>query len=257
MTAVALSAVFADFVSPRDPLIQDIASRLQPPGQDFLFGTDNFGRDVFSRVVHGARSSLYIAITSVSVGATLGTFIGVLSAYKGGWPDLVFQRVVDALLGFPFLVMAVIVVVALGTSPNAIILAVLVAFVPQVARLSRSRAVSVKEETFVLAARALGASQLHIVVRHILPNIAAPVLTYATGYVSAVLVAESALSFLGLGVPVPYPSWGSMLQEGRLYLEVAPWLTVFPGLALSITAFSFALMGDALRDALDPRSAIR
>jgi len=257
LVVIASLAIFADFVSPHDPLVQDISSRLKPPGQEFFFGTDNFGRDVFSRVIHGSRSSLYMAITSIFVGTVLGTLIGAASAYRGGWFDLVFQRLVDTLLGFPLLVLAVIMVVALGTSTHAVTIAIAVGLVPQMARLSRSRALSVREETFVLAARAIGAPPLHVMLKHILPHIIAPVLAYATGYVSAALITESALSFLGLGVPPPHPSWGGMLQEGRLYLEAAPWLTIFPGIALSITAFSFALLGDVLRDMLDPRSPIR
>ncbi len=253
LVVIASLAIFADLVSPYDPLVHDIPNRLEPPGQEFFFGTDNFGRDVFSRVVYGSRSSLYIAITSVIVGTVLGTLIGTVSAYRGGWVDLVSQRVIDALLGFPSLVLAVIFVVTLGTSTHTVTIAIAIALTPQMARLSRSRTLSIKEENFVLGAHAIGASPLRIVLKHILPHSIGPILSYAAGYVSAALVAESALSFLGLGVPPPYPSWGGMLQEGRLYLEVAPWLTLFPGVALSLTAFSFALLGDALRDMFDPR----
>ncbi len=256
LIVIVFLAIFADFLPLQDPLAQNIPSQFKSPGHEFLFGTDNFGRDVFSRVIYGSRSSLYIAITSVVLGTLLGTLIGMISAYRGGWIDLVSQRVVDMLLGFPILVLAVFIVVALGPSVHAVALAIAVAVMPQMVRLSRSRALSVREETFILAARALGASPLRIVLKHILPHTISPVLTYATGYIGTALIAESALSFLRLGVPPPYPSWGAMLYEGWIYLEAAPWMTIFPGIVLSITAFSFVFLGDALRDVLDPRARV-
>lgn len=254
LIVIVFLAIFADFLPLHNPLQQDIPNRLQSPGQEFLFGTDNFGRDIFSRIIYGSRSSLYIAITSVALGMFLGTLIGISSAYRGGWIDLVFQRVVDTLLGFPMLMLAVFVVVALGPSAHAVMAAIAIAVIPQIVRLARSRVLSVKEETFVLAARAIGASPMRIVLRHILPHSICPVLAYATGYIGTALIAESALSFLGLGVPPPYPSWGGMLQEGWVYLETAPWLAIFPGIILSITVFSFVFLGDILRDLLDPRT---
>ncbi len=249
-------AIFADLLPLQNPVAHNIPSQFESPGHEFFFGTDNFGQDVFSRIIYGSRSSLYIAITSVVLGTLLGTLVGMISAYWGGWIDLVFQRVVDMLLGFPILVLAVFIVVALGPSAHAVMIAIAVAVMPQIARLSRSRALVVKEETFILAARATGASPLRIVLRHILPHTISPVLVYATGYVGTALIAESALSFLHLGVPPPDPSWGAMLYDGWIYLEAAPWLTIFPGIALSITAFSFVFLGDALRDVLDPRTRV-
>lgn len=257
VVAVAALAVFADFLSPHDPLVQDVPNRLKPPGGEFFLGTDNFGRDIFSRIIHGSRSSLYISLTSVLVGTIIGTLIGVISAYRGGWLDLILQRIVDTLLGFPSLVLAVIMVVALGASTNTVIIAIAAALIPQATRLSRACTLSVREESFVLAAQAIGAPTQHVLLKHVLPHIIAPVLAYATGYVGVALLAESALSFLGLGVPPPYPSWGGMLQEGRLYLERAPWLTIFPGLILGVTVFSFTLLADALQDILDPRTTRR
>lgn len=256
LIVIVFLAIFADFLALQGPLAQNIPDRLNSPGYEFFFGSDNFGRDVFSRVIYGSRSSLYIAITSVALGTLLGTLIGMISAYRGGWIDLVSQRVVDMLLGFPILVLAVFIVVALGPSTHVVTIAIAIAVMPQMVRLSRSRALSVREETFILAARAMGASPLRIVLKHILPHTISPVLAYATGYIGTALIAESALSFLGLGVPPPYPSWGAMLQEGRVYLEVAPWLTIFPGVALSVTVFSFVFLGDALRDLLDPRARV-
>jgi len=256
LIGIVFLALFADLLPLQDPLAQNIPSQFESPGYESFFGTDNFGRDVFSRVIYGSRPSLYIAITSVVLGTLLGTLIGMISAYRGGWIDLVSQRVVDMLLGFPILVLAVFIVVALGPSAHAVMIAIAVAVMPQMVRLSRSRALAVREETFILAARAIGASPLRIVLRHILPHTISPVLTYATGYIGTALVAESALSFLHLGVPPPYPSWGAMLYEGWIYLEAAPWLTIFPGIVLSITAFSFVFLGDALRDILDPRTRV-
>ncbi len=255
--AVASLAVFADFLSLHDPIVQDVPNRLKPPGGEFFLGTDNFGRDIFSRIIYGSRSSLYISLTSVLAGAVIGTLIGMVSAYRGGWLDLILQRIVDTLLGFPSLVLAVIMVVALGASTNTVIVAIAAALIPQATRLSRACTLSVREEGFVLAAQAIGAPTQHVMLKHVLPHIIAPVLAYATGYVGVALLAESALSFLGLGVPPPYPSWGGMLQESRLYLERAPWLTIFPGLALGITVLSFTLLGDALQDILDPRAVRR
>lgn len=255
LVIIVLAALGADLIAGRDPILQDPPNRLRPPSLDYLFGTDGFGRDVFSRVVHAARASLYLAFIAVALGAGLGFAIGLASAYAGGKVDTIIQRVADVLLGFPFLVLALVMVVALGASVNTIAIAIALSLAPQVARLTRSRVLVVKTETYVLAAWALGAGPLRLLWRHILPNSWGPVLAYATGYFGTALVAEATLSFLGLGVPPPDPSWGRMLQEGaRQHLEVAPWLTLFPGAALAASAFSFSLLGDALRDVLDPRS---
>ncbi len=247
-------ALLADVVATHDPLAQSVAQRLRPPGSDHYFGTDGFGRDVFSRVVHGSRVSLYVGLLAVSMAAVAGIAVGAFSAYWGGTFDLVIQRVMDVLLGFPFLVLALIMVVALGTSPTSVAIAIALAQAPQVARLSRASVLSIKGESYVEAARAIGAGSYRIIWRHLLPNSFPPVLAQVTGYLGAAVVAETALSFLGLGVPPPFPSWGRMLQEGvRYYFEAAPWATLFPGLALSLTVLSSALLGDTLRDLLDPR----
>ncbi len=257
LAVVILLAVFADVLPLKDPLIQDAAARLQAPDGQYLMGTDNLGRDVFSRIVYGARSSLYIAVISVAVGTLLGVAVGIFSAYRGDWTDIIVQRVTDVLLGFPVLVLAILVVVSFGSSVHTVMAAIAIAVFPQMVRLSRSRSLSIKEETFVTAARAVGISPIRIVFRHILPHTTSPVLAYATGYVGIALIAESAIHFLGLGVPPPEPSWGGILQGSRSYLEVAPWLAVFPGLVLSAAVFSFIFIGDALRDLLDPREKLR
>lgn len=249
-------SILADLISPYDPLVQDISNRLESPGKTFFLGTDHFGRDVFSRIIHGSQSSLYIAISAVTIGTLLGTAIGIISSYRGGLVDLISQRMIDTLLGFPSLVLAIILIVTLGRTSNVITIAIAVALIPQFVRLARSRTLSIREESFVLAAQANGASPLRIIFKHILPHSIGPIISYAMGYVSVALVAESALSYLGFGVPPPSPSWGGMLHEGLAYLEIAPWITIFPGFILSLTALSFSLLGDALRDMLDPRGSL-
>lgn len=249
-----LAAISAPLIATHDHLAQDVPNRLKEPGARFLFGTDNFGRDVFSRIVFGSRVSLYVGLLSVSIGTIIGVLLGVTSGYLGGKFDLLVQRVVDGLLGFPSLVLALLMVVVLKPSLEAVAIAIAIAFTPRMVRLSRASALSVKEEVYVLAGRAMGASTHRIVLMHVLPNSLAPVFVLATGYLGTAIVVEASLSFLGLGVPPPHPSWGGMLQFGaRGYLEAAPWLTLFPGVALSLVVFSFAVFGDALRDVLDPR----
>ena len=253
--SIVTMALLADAIATHDPVAQDVARRLRPPGPDAYFGTDGFGRDVFSRVVHGSRASLYVGLLSVGIASVAGIGLGTLSAYWSGPFDLVVQRAVDTLLGFPLLVLAIVMVVALGPSANSVVVAIALALAPQIARLSRASALYVKEELYMDAAMVIGATPHRVILRHLLPNSFPPVLAQVTGYFGAAVVAETALSFLGLGVPPPFPSWGRMLQEGsRQYFEAAPWATIFPGLLLSLTVLSSALLGDALRDWLDPRS---
>ena len=256
LIVVAIAAAFPDLLTSVAPLDQDVPNRLRGPGTSFLFGTDGSGRDVFSRVVHGARVSLYVGVAAVAVSAVAGTGLGITSAAIGGKLDLILQRFVDAILGIPFLLLAVVVVVSLGSSVNSVVIALAFAYTPQVARLARATAMSVMAEPYVLAARLEGASIRRVMARHLLPNTYSPVLAQATGFFGSALVAEAVLSFLGLGVPPPDPSWGRMIQEGsRLYLEVAPWLTIIPGLVLTVTVLAFLFVADAVRDLLDPREA--
>ena len=254
LVSILAVALLADVVATHDPLAQDVAQRLRLPGPDHYFGTDGFGRDIFSRVVHGARGALYVGLLAVSIAAVAGVWVGTLSAYCAGAFDLAVQRVVDVLLGFPFLVLALIMVVALGASSTSVAFAIALALAPQVARLSRASALAIVGEPYLEAARVVGAHPYRIIWRHLLPNSFPPVLAQLTGYLGTAVVAETALSFLGLGVPPPSPSWGRMLQEGvRQYFEAAPWATVFPGLALSLTVLSTTLLGDAVHDLLDHR----
>jgi peptide/nickel transport system permease protein len=207
---ITLGAILAGVVTSRDPVLQDVPNRLVPPGNEFIFGSDNFGRDVFSRVLFGARSSLFISIVSVTIGTSIGAIVGTLTAYRGGVLDLVSQRVVDTLLGFPSLVLAVILVATLRPSVATITIAIAIALTPQIMRLSRARTLSLKEENFIVAASGIGAPTWRVVFRHILPHSLGPIVSYSFGYVSVALVAESALSFLGLGIPPPLPSWGGI-----------------------------------------------
>ena len=240
------AALLAGVLAPADPLAQDTARRLEAPSADYLLGSDNFGRDVLSRVLHGARTALAVGVGGVAAGALVGAAVGLASAYRGGWLDLAVQRVVDALLGFPLLAFAVVVVVSLGVSVLSVATAIAVALAPQAARLARSSALTVRSAGYVAAARTIGASPARVLLRHVLPHSLSPVLVYATGFVATALAAEAALSYLGLGAPPPTPSWGGMLNEGREFLETAPWLTLAPAAALATTAAAFALLGDAL-----------
>jgi peptide/nickel transport system permease protein len=252
--AALVAAVFAERLAPHDPLAPEVARRLQPPSWAHPLGTDHFGRDVFSRLLYGTRTALAVGLAAVAIALVVGTALGMLSALAGGYLDLLGQRLVDALLAFPALVLALLCLAALGSATPVVTGALALALTPPVARLARARALELKGEEYVLAAKALGASGLRVALRHILPGSLPPLLVLATGYVGKAMVLEAILSYLGLGVPPPTPSWGRMIYEGASrYLETAPWLTLAPGGALAILALGFALLGDALGEALEPR----
>jgi peptide/nickel transport system permease protein len=249
-----LAALLAPVIAPYDPLDTNFIAILQPPSREFLFGTDAFGRDVFSRLLYGARTALLIGFASALIGASLGALLGTVSAYFGGRTDLLLQRVVDVFLSFPIIVLALAVVAVLGTGVVNVILAIVVPTVPQVARVIRASALSVREMPYVESARAMGASHWRIIARHMLPNVMAPYLILLTAFLGQAILLEASLSFLGLGVAEPTPAWGLMLRgSGVQFAERAPWLAIAPGLAISLTVFAFNVFGDALRDALDPR----
>lgn len=252
--ALVVTAVFADQIARHHPDRVRAMERFQAPGAVFWFGTDDFGRDVFSRVVHGARISLKIGIAAVLLGTSVGALSGLVSGYCGGRTDLLIQRVMDALMAFPTLVLALAVVAALGANLFNVIVAVALTLIPTANRVVRSVALSVRETAFVLAARGLGGSERRVVFVHVLPNCVAPYIVIATANLGTAILAEAALGFLGLGVPPPTPAWGSMLSgAAQGYLFRAPWMAIYPGVAISLAVFGFNMLGDAIRDVLDPK----
>jgi peptide/nickel transport system permease protein len=248
-----LMAIFAPLIATHDPYQINAAATLKPPGEDRLMGTDNFGRDIFSRVVYGARNSIGIGFTTVVLIALVAMTVGGVSGFLGGTVDLLVQRVVDAFQAFPTLILAIAVVAALGVSTTNVVIALTAATWPGLARVIRSQVLSLKEGQFVEAARTVGASDARIIVRHLLPNILPILLVLASASVGTVIIAEATLSFLGLGTPPPEPSWGAILTGAQRYAQRAPWIGIFPGLAITLAVFAASFLGDAIRDALDPR----
>jgi peptide/nickel transport system permease protein len=251
---MTLAAIFADFIAPYNAY--ELNQRLQfgHPSMLHWLGTDEFGRDVLTRLIYGARVALFIGLASSFIGATAGAVVGLISAYVGGRTDLWLQRLMDIMLAFPLLILALAIVAVLGRSIPNLILAIAIPVIPRTARVVRSSAMAVKENVFIEAARAVGSSHVRIMFRHLVPNIMAPYLIVLTAQLGSAILTEASLSFLGLGTAEPTPSWGLMLSGGApMYAEKAPWLAIFPGLAISLAVFGFNLFGDSLRDALDPR----
>lgn len=252
-----LSAIFADRIAPYDPTALSFKDLLLPPSPEHLMGTDNFGRDVFSRLVYGSRTALLLGFTASIVGCTLGLALGIIGAYVGGLVDQLIQRLMDVLISFPLIVIAIAVVAALGTGEDKIgnvIAAITVPIIPRVARVVRSSALSVVQMPYIEATRSVGSGAVRIMFRHVAPNVFAPYLIMMTAFLGQAILLEASLSFLGLGVFEPTPSWGLMLRgAGMQFLERAPWLAIAPGIAISLAVFGFNLFGDSLRDALDPR----
>jgi peptide/nickel transport system permease protein len=248
------AAVLAGLVAPYDPLATDYARMLQAPSSIHWFGTDSFGRDVFTRIIYGSRTALWIGFASAFLGATLGALIGVTSAYFGGKIDLVLQRFMDLLLSFPLIILALVVVSLLGSGTTNVVFAITVPMVPRCALVVRSSALALREMPFVEAARALGFGPVHIILRHMLPNVMAPYLIMLTAFLGQAILLEASLSFLGLGVSEPQAAWGLMLRGAAVeFAERAPWMAIYPGIAISLAVFAFNLLGDSLRDALDPK----
>jgi peptide/nickel transport system permease protein len=248
-----LLALAAPWIAPQDPLATSWSAVRKAPTLQHLFGTDEIGRDVLSRVIWGARASLLAGVVSVSISLAIGLPVGLAAGYAGGWVDMAVSRVVDAMLACPFLILAIALAAFLGPSLANAMVAIGVAATPVFVRLTRGAVMAVKVEDFVTAARAIGNSHLAIALRHVLPNIVAPLIVQATLAVAAAVIAEASLSFLGLGQQPPAPSWGSMLNTAKNYVESAPWMAVWPGLAIFLLVLSFNLVGDGLRDALDVR----
>ena len=254
MAVFVFAAVFAEIITFQDPLATNASLSLAPPSAAHWLGTDNFGRDVYSRIVYGARISLAVGIGSTALGCLFGVALGLLSGYLSGWVDLLVQRLIDILQALPLLVLALVMAAALGPSLQNTIIAIAIPLIPYVARVIRASTLALRELPFVDAARAIGMSDLRIAIRHVLPNTLAPLIVLASAQLGAAVLTEASLSFLGLGIPEPYPSWGRMLSESAAeYVRSAPWLVIFPGIAISLVVFGTNLLGDAARDLLDPR----
>ncbi|QPC83273.1 ABC transporter permease [Phototrophicus methaneseepsis] len=248
-----LLTTLAPVISTYDPIELNPRARLQPPSAEHLFGTDDFGRDVFTRVLYGGRLSLQVGLISVAIACTIGTTLGILAGYYGGIVDLIIMRLMDVMLAFPGILLALAIVAVLGKSLPNVMIAVGISTIPVFTRIVRGTTLSVKQSDFIVAARALGANNGRIMFRHVLPNVITPIIVVATNGVAGAIISGAALSFLGLGAQPPTPEWGIMLSEGRVYLRAAAWITTFPGLAIMVTVLSINLLGDGLRDALDPR----
>jgi peptide/nickel transport system permease protein len=251
------TAIFADQITSYDPTSTNPRVSLARPSEQHLLGADFMGRDVFARIVYGSRISLAVAIGATALGCLIGVSIGLLSGFFGGWVDLLAQRLIDIMQALPLLVMALIMAASLGPSLGNTIIAIAIPLVPNVARIIRSNTLALREMPFVEAARAVGMSEGRIAVQHVLPNTLAPLIVLATAQFGSAILVESALAFLGLGVPEPHPSWGRMLSESAAeYVRTAPWLVIFPGIAISMVVFGTNLLGDAIRDILDPRQRV-
>lgn len=253
VSLVVLSAVFAPAIAPEGPNEQDLFNRLDSPSAEHPMGTDQLGRDVLSRLLYGAQISLKIAVVVVAITLAIGTAVGVVAGYAGGWVDEALMRMVDILLAFPGILLALVIAGILGPSLTNIMIALAVVGWTQYARIIRGSVLSVKEEEFVKSAQLMGVSRTRIVLRHIVPNVVTPVVVLATMDMAYVILGTAGLSFLGLGAQPPTPEWGTMLSQGRNHVDTAWWVVNFPGLAIMITVLGFNLLGDGLRDVLDPR----
>lgn len=249
-----IMALFADFITAFDPTTTNSAASLAEPGGVHALGADFMGRDLWSRIVYGARISLVVGIGSAALGSLLGVIVGLATGYIGGWFDLIMQRIIDIMQALPLLVMALLMAAALGPSLINTVIAISIPLIPQTARVIRANTLALREMPFVEASKAVGMSEWRIAVQHILPNTLAPLIVLGTAKLGSAILTEASLSFLGLGIPEPHPSWGRMLSESAAeYMRTAPWLVIFPGIAISLVVFGTNLLGDALRDILDPR----
>ena len=254
LAGLILVALLAPLLAPQDPLAQDLYGRLQPPSTSHLLGTGDFGRDILSRIIYGARISLRIGLITISLALTGGTLLGLVAGYRGGFADMLIMRLMDLMLAFPAILLAIAIVAVIGPGIDNVILAVCIVLVPQFARLVRASVLTVRETTYVEAARALGASEPRVLFYGILPNCTAPLIVQATLGMGTAILDAAGLSFLGLGAQPPAPEWGAMLAGGRELLLRAPWVMTFPGLAIFTVVLGLNLFGDGLRDALDPKT---
>ncbi len=246
-------AIFAPWIATHDPFEPTFENQFGQPGWEHLLGGDHLGRDLFSRMVYGARISLYAGLLSAFSGVTIGMMIGVISVHFGGKTDLIIQRIIDTMMAFPTLILAISIMAALGASLNNVVIALSIAFIPSPTRVIRAQALAIKEMDYILAAHAVGVGALRVMVRHMMPNLLPLYLVMVTYYLGTAIIAEAGLSFLGVGTPPDVPSWGGILNKAAANTTIAPWMTVLPGLAIFIVVFSWNVLGDALRDVLDPR----
>ncbi len=253
MVGFILVALFAPIIAPESYNDIKVDDRLQAPSSEHWFGTDDFGRDIFSRVVYGARISLWVGFFSVVLSAVAGSLLGILAGYYGGWVDTIISRIFDIMLAFPSILLAIAIVAALGPSLQNALIAIAIINIPNFGRLIRSKVLSVKQEEYILSARAIGMKDRRILFRHILPNSMTPIIVQGTLAIATAIIEAAALGFLGLGAQPPTAEWGKMLSDSRKFLIQAPWTMIFPGLAIMLTVLGFNLMGDGVRDALDPR----
>jgi ABC-type dipeptide/oligopeptide/nickel transport system permease subunit len=251
--AVVLMAVFAGVLAPYDPLAQGVGPASERPSFSHWAGTDSFGRDMLSRIIYGARIALVVGIVAVLLAMAVGVTLGLVAGYYGGWADVIIMRVMDGLFAFPIIILAIAMMAVMGFGVKNVIIAVGVGFIAPFARVTRADVLAVKEEPYVEAARLVGVSAPAIIARHVLPNVLAPIIVQAALRVSGAIITESGLSFLGLGPPPPTPVWGSMIAEGRNFIVMAPYVSTLPGVALMLTIVGLNLLGDGLRDTLDPR----
>ncbi len=252
---VVLSALFAPIIVTHEPssLSKD---RLQPPGTSHLFGTDSYGRDVFSRVILGSRESLLIALSALLIGFVLGGLSGILAGYLGGWLDFLLSRLTETMMCFPSIMLALFVLAVFGAAGKTpLIIAVGLSLVPRFARVVRGAILPIREQDYIVAARGLGAGSAGIMWRHVVPNLVGPLTVLCTIYLPVIILLEASLSFLGLGAPPDVPTWGRIIADGRPYLRTAPWISVYPGIAIMLTVIGFNLLGDGLRDILDPKTS--
>jgi peptide/nickel transport system permease protein len=251
---MAVAGLAAEWIAPYSPTANDFAAMTEPPSWAHLMGTDQFGRDLFSRIVFGARTALIVGFSCAIVGGVAGLVLGLASAYFGGRLDLVLQRVLDVVMAFPLIIMALAVIAIFGSGVFNVIVAIAIPLIPRCARVVRSSALALREVPYIDAARACGFGHARIILRHMMPNVLAPFLIMLTAFVGQAILAEASLSYLGLGVQEPTAAWGLMLQGGaEEFATTAPWIAIFPGIAIALTVFGFSLFGDALRDAMDPK----
>lgn len=251
---IMLTAIFADLIVPYDKgITQNILERLQGPSAAHWFGTDNFGRDIFTRVVHGSRNSLLVGIGAVAIGITVGGLLGSVAGFYGGKIDSVIGRIMDTIMSIPLMLLVLSLVTALGNSLINVLLAMMIANIPQYVRIVRAAILSVVGQDYIEAARACGTSDFAIIVKHVIPNAVGPIIVQATMAVGTMILNAAGISFLGMGIQPPTPEWGSMLNEGKQFMTMYPYIVVFPGIAIGLTALALNLMGDGLRDALDPK----